>query len=346
MAKASSYAAVKTLCTPAQATALRLLRAVAVAQEPRPDAPPGPVLGHFLEEVGVRVEEEAQARREPVGGEPAADELLHVGAPGRKRVRHLLGGRGSRVAVVRGDADGVHAGQPLHRVLDQVAGEPHRLLDGEEPRAARAELLQEVVLHRAADPLVRNAPLARRQLVHGEEDGGGGVDGHRGRDPLQRDALEQLLHVGERPDRNAHLADLAFRLRIVGVEAELGGEVEGQREPRLALLEQVAEALVRLAGRAEPRVLAHRPKLAQVHAAVDAARVGELPGRGRGLADVAGSVDGLDVDSAAGLHGRYAFFRITSSRVISSTTSPRWFLPRRRNFTRPAWPGWRPGAPQ
>jgi len=30
---------------------------------------------------------------------------------------------------------------------------------------------------------------------------------------------------------------------------------------------------------------------------------------------------------------------MASSRVISRTTSPFWFLPRKRNFTRPAWPG-------
>src|SRR6266851_903105 len=189
-----------------------------------------------------------------------------------------------------------------------------------------------------------DAPLARRQLVHGEQDGRGGVDGHGGGNALQRDPLEQLLHVGERPDRDADLADFAFRLGIVGVEPELGGEIERQREAGLALLEEVAEAPIRLARSPEPRVLAHRPQLAQVHAAVDAARVGELARRGRRVAQVLGAVDGFDLDSAARLHGRYAFLSTTSSRVISSTTSPRWFLPRRRNFTTPAWPGLSPGA--
>src|SRR5206468_10974845 len=41
------------------------------------------------------------------------------------------------------------------------------------------------------------------------QDGGGGVDGHRGGDAVERDALEQVLHVLERGDRDPHLADFA-----------------------------------------------------------------------------------------------------------------------------------------
>src|SRR2546428_1669542 len=108
---------------------------------------------------------------------------------------------------------------------------------------------------------------------------------------------------------------------------------------------QVADAPVRLARGPESRVLAQRPQLPQVHAAAEPASVGELAGRGRCLARIARTVDGLDLDAAAGLHGRYAFLSTTSSRVISSTTSPRWFFPCRRNLTRPACPGFRPGAP-
>src|SRR5207244_13363132 len=106
-----------------------------------------------------------------------------------------------------------------------------------------------------------------------------------------------------------------------------------------------AGAAVRLARRPHAWVLAPRARRAQVHAASEAGRVGGLAGRARGLAHVWGAVDGLDLDAAAGLHGRYAFLSTINSPVISSTTSPRWFLPRRRNLTRPACPGLRAGAP-
>ena len=71
---------------------------------------------------------------------------------------------------------------------------------------------------------------------------------------------------------------------MVGVVAHQARHVEGGREPRLAVLEQVAEALVRLLGGAEARELPHRPQLPAVHRRVDAARVRDRrrDSRGRG----------------------------------------------------------------
>ena len=51
------------------------------------------------------------------------------------------------------------------------------------------------------------------------------------------------------------------------------------RQPRLAVVEQVAEALVGLLRRPEPRELAHRPQPAAVHARVHAARERNSPGQ-------------------------------------------------------------------
>jgi hypothetical protein len=56
----------------------RVARAEALAQLARPDPPRSAGLGDLLEEVDVRVEEEAPARRELVDVEPARDELLDV----------------------------------------------------------------------------------------------------------------------------------------------------------------------------------------------------------------------------------------------------------------------------
>jgi hypothetical protein len=66
-------------------------------------------------------------------------------------------------------------------------------------------------------------------------------------------------------------------LRRVGVVAHLGRQVEGDRQAGLALLEEVAEAPVRLLGRREPGVLAHRPQAAAIHGRLDAARERVLP---------------------------------------------------------------------
>src|SRR4051812_23066686 len=135
----------------AQPPALRLLRAVAVAEELRPDAPRRPVLRHLFEEVRVRIEKEGEPGREAVGREPAADQLLDVRLAGGERVRRFFRRSRPRVSIMGGDADRIEPGKARDRVLDQIAGEAHRRLDGKEPRAAGAEFLEQVVLHRSAD---------------------------------------------------------------------------------------------------------------------------------------------------------------------------------------------------
>src|SRR5438128_2568492 len=84
--------------------------------------------------------------------------------------------------------------------------------------------------------------------------------------------MEEGLPVGERVARDPFPPYLPERARVVGVVAHQRGHVEGGREAGLAVLEQVAEALVRLLGRAEAGELAHRPEPAAIHRGVDAAR--------------------------------------------------------------------------
>ena len=107
--------------------------------------------------------------------------------------------------------------------------------------------------------------------VQRQQDRRRGVDRHRGADLAERQAIEQDRHVGEARDRDADAADLALRVGRIRVVAHLGRQVEGDRQPGLALLEEVAEAPVRLLGGREARVLAHRPEATPVHRRLDAA---------------------------------------------------------------------------
>ena len=88
---------------------------------------------------------------------------------------------------------------------------------------------------------------------------------------------EEPLHVLDRVDRDAGLADLPLGPWVIGVEAHLRRQVERDREARLPLLEQVPEPRVRLLGRRHTRVLPHRPQAAAVHRRVDAARERRRP---------------------------------------------------------------------
>jgi hypothetical protein len=108
--------------------------------------------------------------------------------------------------------------------------------------------------------------------VEGEHDRRRRIDRHRDRHVAERDAGEQRFHVVERVDRHALAPDLTQRARMVGVVAHQRRHVERRRQARLAVVEQIAEALVGLLGRAEPGELAHRPQPAAIHRRIDPAR--------------------------------------------------------------------------
>ena len=107
--------------------------------------------------------------------------------------------------------------------------------------------------------------------VERQQHRGRAVDRHRGRDLAERDPVEQRLHVGERVDRHALAPDLAERAGMVRVVAHQRRHVERRREAGLPVVEEVAEARVRLLRRPEARELAHRPQPAAVHRRIHAA---------------------------------------------------------------------------
>ena len=282
----------------AQRERLRVRRAEPLAHDARPQAARRAELRDLLEEVVVRVEEEREPLAELVRREPRLDRGLAVGDAVRERERQLLHrGRAGLADVVAGDRDRVPRRDPLGAVGEQVGRQPHRRPRREDVVPARDVLLEDVVLHRAAQRGRRDALPLGDELVEEQQERRRRVDRHRRRDLGERDAGEQHLHVGERVDRDAGPPHLAERARVVGVVAELRRQVEGDREPGLAAREQVAVALVRLLRRREARVLADRPRPAAVHVAVRAARERVLAGQLEARRRVVGRVDRLDLDA-------------------------------------------------
>ena len=115
--------------------------------------------------------------------------------------------------------------------------------------AARQIFLDDVVLRRALQRGARRALLVGDGDIERHQPAGGGVDRHRGVHGRDGDAVEQRAHVADMRDRDADLADLAARQRMVAVVADLGRQVEGDGEPGLALGEIGAVELVGLARR-------------------------------------------------------------------------------------------------
>ena len=94
---------------------------------------------------------------------------------------------------------------------------------------------------------------------------------------LERQLVEQHLHVLGRVDRHTAVADLAEAHRVVGVAAHQGRHVERDREPAAAALEDHLVALVGLHRVAEAGELADRPRPAAVAGRVETTRERELP---------------------------------------------------------------------
>ena len=100
----------------------------------------------------------------------------------------------------------------------------------------------------------------------------GRVDRHRGVHLAERDLIEQRLHVAAMDDRDADLADLAASQLRVGVIAGLRRQIEGDREPGLALGEVAAVELVGAAGVGVACVGPHHPGAIALQPVLDGAR--------------------------------------------------------------------------
>ncbi len=163
--------------------------------------------------------------------QPRVERCLHVGDAVGERERDLLrGGRAGLAHVVAADRDRVPPRHPLAAVREQVGDQSHRRPGRVDVGASRRVLLEDVVLHGAADVRGADPVLLGHQLVEQQQDRRRRVDRHRSRDSVERDALEQPCHVLDRVDRDARLADLALGARMVGVEAHLGRQVEGDAD--------------------------------------------------------------------------------------------------------------------
>ena len=239
----------------------------------------GAELGDFLEQVVVRVEEEGDLRSEVIDEQAGLQGGLHVGDGIGEREGDFLHGGGAGFAdVIAADRDGVPTGDLLRAVLEDVGDEAHGGRGRKDVGAAGDVFLEDVVLNRAAQLARVDALLLCHGDIHGQQDGGGRVDGHGGGDLVERDVLEEGLHVVHGGDGDADLADFAVGDGVVGVVADLRGEVEGDGEAGLTVLQQIAIALVGLFGAGEAGILAHGPEAGAIHGGLDAAGEGVFAG--------------------------------------------------------------------
>ena len=254
-------------------------RAEPIAHGARPQPARRTEFRDLLEKVVVGVEEERKPLAELIHVESGVDRRLHVGGRVRQREGDLLHGRRPGLPnVIATDRDGVPVGDltltEREDVRDDAEGGAGRIDVG----AAGDVFLEDVVLNRSGQLRGWNVLTPRDGDVEGQQNGRRRVDGHRGGDAIERDAVKQGGHVLDGIDGHADFADLALCHRVIGVVAHLGRQIEGDAQAVDPLSQQVTEALIRLGGRAKPGVLAHRPQPAAVHRRLDAARERKFAG--------------------------------------------------------------------
>ena len=98
------------------------------------------------------------------------------------------------------------------------------------------------------------------------------VHGHRDGHLSERDLVEENLHVLDRIDGHAGLADVARHALVVRIVAAMRGQVEGHREALLPRRQIAAVERVRLFRGGEAGVLADGPRLHGVHGGVGPAQ--------------------------------------------------------------------------
>ena len=105
------------------------------------------------------------------------------------------------------------------------------------------------------------ALFVRRRDIERHQPWRRGVDGHRGVHRGERNFLEQGPHVANVRNRDPDLADLAARQRVVAVEAGLGGQIERDRQSRLAFCEILGDKADSIRERSSDRRKCGRSKV-------------------------------------------------------------------------------------
>ena len=180
--------------------------------------------------VHTNAPEKRNARRKVVHVETR----LHSGAQVLQTVRQrvsefdIRGGSGF-LHMVSAHTDAVELRHFLRAVAENVADDPHGTIGRINIGIADHEFFQDVVLNGAAQLLRFHSLLFGGHNVKRHDWEHGAVHGHRHRHLAKRNLVEQNLHIEDRVDCHASLADIAGHALVVGVVSSMRGQIERNR---------------------------------------------------------------------------------------------------------------------
>ena len=283
----------------AQHQAACLLR-LKLLHDARPQHPRRPQLRRFHKEIHANGEKERQA----------ACEIIHIHAP-RNRRAHIFPPIGQRkgqllhkvrpglLHVIARDRDRVELGHLRAGKLDDIRNDPHRGFGRIDIGVAHHELFQNVILNGPRKGRARHALLFAGHDEIGEDRDHRAIHRHRHADLVQRNPVEQDLHILNAINRHARLANIAHHARVVRVIAPVRCQIEGHRNALLPRRQRLAVKRVGFLRRREAGILPDRPRTARIHRRLHAARKGCQPGHLAHLGQarhIGGGVKGLDLN--------------------------------------------------
>ncbi len=253
---------------------LRFLR-VELLHELVPQIAGSPQHGDFHEEVHAHAEEEGKARGKGVdvhAGLERSANILDAVSQGKGALEHGVG-TGFH-DVVAADADRVVLRHVLRAEGHDVGHDPHGGLGRIDVGVPGQVLFEDVVLDGALQLLLLDALLLGGPDPHGQNRDNGAVHGHGDGHLVQRDAVEEDLHVLDGVDGHAGLADVTGNTGVVRVVTAVGGKAESYRQTLLTGGQVFAVELVGSLGSGETGILTDGPGAAGVHGGHRPAGVG------------------------------------------------------------------------
>ena len=251
---------------------LRIFRAE-LFQNLRPEHASRAHLGDFHEIVFALVPEEGQTFRKGVDGEPrffAAADVFH--AVGQRVADFQIARRAAFLDVVAGNGNGIEFRHIFRRVFENIADDAHGHGRRINVRIADHEFLQNIILNRPGQNGFIDALLDPGGNEEGQNREDGAVHRHGNGHLIERNPVEENVHVEHGADGNARFPDVADDARIVRIVTAVRRKVKRDGKPFLPGGKVSFIKSIRFLGRGETGVLTDRPGAEDVHRGIRSAQ--------------------------------------------------------------------------
>ena len=176
--------------------------------------------------------------------------------------------------VITADTDGIVPGHMLRAVPDNIRNDPHGGARRVYVRISREIFLEDIVLYGPRKLLLRDSLFLCRDDIPRETGKNGTIHGHGDRHLIQRNLIEENLHILHGIYGDTGLPDIADHPGMIGVIPPVGREVKGHRKALLTGGEISPVEFIRFLCRGASCILPDRPWPLSIHGCLRAPAVG------------------------------------------------------------------------